>query len=83
MNPRLLEILVCPQTHQLVRLAAPEQVRDLNRRIEEGSLRNQAGQVVVEPLDGGLLREDNKVLYPIRRDIPIMLIEEAIPLPGL
>jgi uncharacterized protein YbaR (Trm112 family) len=36
----------------------------------------------MEPLDGGLIRGDRKMLYPIREDIPVMLIEEGIPLEG-
>jgi uncharacterized protein YbaR (Trm112 family) len=36
---------------------------------------------VTEPVDGGLVRSDGRFLYPIRDDIPIMLVEEAIPLP--
>jgi uncharacterized protein len=35
---------------------------------------------VTELLDGGLVRSDRKILYPIREDIPVMLIEEGIPL---
>ena len=31
-------------------------------------------------LEGGLLRADGKVVYPIRNGIPVMLIDEAIPL---
>jgi uncharacterized protein len=31
-------------------------------------------------LDGGLIRSDRKILYPIRDHIPVMLIEEGIPL---
>jgi uncharacterized protein YbaR (Trm112 family) len=27
------------------------------------------------------VREDRKYLYPIRQDIPVMLVDEAIPLP--
>jgi uncharacterized protein len=46
-------------------------------------LKNKAGQSVKEPLDGGLLRADKKILYPIREDIPVMLIEEGIPVEGL
>jgi uncharacterized protein len=35
---------------------------------------------VTEPLDGGLVRADQKILYPIRENIPVMLIDEGIPL---
>ena len=42
--------------------------------------RNKAKKPVTEKLDGGLIRADNKILYPIREDIPVMLIDEGIPL---
>ena len=36
------------------------------------------GKKIEKALDGGLLRQDGKVLYPVRGGIPIMLIDEAI-----
>ncbi len=42
---------------------------------------NRGGAGVREPIEGGLVRQDGKWLYPIRDDIPIMLVEEALPLP--
>ena len=33
-----------------------------------------------EKLDAGLLRADGKFLYPVRHNIPVMLVDEAIPL---
>jgi uncharacterized protein YbaR (Trm112 family) len=79
-DPQLLEILCCPETRQDVALAPAALVEELNRRVEAGTLQNRAGTPVREKLDGGLLRADGKVLYPIREDIPVMLIEEAIAL---
>jgi uncharacterized protein YbaR (Trm112 family) len=81
-NPDLLKILCCPETRQELRLAEPELVGSLNRRIAEGAVQNRAGRAVTEPLDGGLLRADGKFLYPIRQDIPVMLVDEAILLDG-
>ena len=80
LDPRLLEILCCPETKQDVSLAPEALVARLNDGVAEGKLLNKAGRVVQEKLDGGLLRADGKVLYPVREDIPVMLIEEAIPL---
>jgi uncharacterized protein YbaR (Trm112 family) len=79
-DPGLLKILCCPETHQPVCEADAVLVADLNRRIEKGSLKNRAGKTVSDKLDGGLLRQDRQVLYPIRNRIPMMLVEEAIPL---
>ncbi len=79
----LLDILVCPETKQPVRLADTELIGKVNAAIEEGSLVNRAGEAVRSPVDGGLLREDGNVLYAIRDEIPIMLIDEAIVLSQL
>jgi uncharacterized protein YbaR (Trm112 family) len=78
----LLEILCCPETHQEVRLADPAVVDKLNQQIATGVLKNRAGQPVQEKIDGGLIRADGKFLYPIRGKIPVMLVDEGIPLPG-
>ena len=76
----LLAILCCPETKQDVTLADQSLVDGLNQRIEKGELKNKAGQAVSGKLDGGLIRTDKKILYPVREDIPVMLIEEGIPL---
>jgi uncharacterized protein YbaR (Trm112 family) len=66
-----------------VTLANDALIARLNARIERGELKNKAGQPVTEKLDGGLIRADKKILYPIREDIPVMLVEEGIPLEGI
>ena len=76
----LVKILCCPETHQPVRFAEPALVETLNRKIIAGGVKNRAGQPVNEKLDGGLVRADARFLYPIRQDIPVMLVDEAIPL---
>jgi uncharacterized protein len=77
-DPKLLEILCCPDTKQDLALASQDMVAKLNGLIESGTLKNKGGEIVKEKMDGGLLRIDGKVLYPIREDIPIMLIDESI-----
>ena len=78
----LLRILCCPETHQEVRVAESAVVDKLNQQIAAGVLKNRAGQPVREKIDGGLIRADGKFLYPIRGQIPVMLVDEAIPLAG-
>jgi uncharacterized protein YbaR (Trm112 family) len=75
----LLKVLCCPESRQRVAPADAGLIESLNRQITAGTLRNRAGDTVTEPIDGGLIREDRKFLYPIRHDIPVMLIDEAIP----
>ncbi|NLD99580.1 MAG: hypothetical protein GX640_06875, partial [Fibrobacter sp.] len=54
-------------------------IEKINQRIKKGDIKNRGGETVKEPIEAGLLREDQKYLYPIRESIPIMLIDEAIP----
>ena len=77
---QLLEILACPETHEPVSPADEALVDSLNRKIEAGQLVNRAGEKVTEPIDGGLVREDGRYLYAIRDGIPVMLVEQGIPL---
>ena len=79
-SPELIEILACPETKQPVQLADKELVEKLNGLIEQNQLANRAGKPVKEKMEAGLVREDGKFLYPIIEDIPVMLIDEGIPL---
>lgn len=82
-NQDLLAILCCPETKQDVSLIDQNVLKRLNQRIEEGELKNKAGQLVTEKIDGGLLRADRKFVYPIKDGIPILLVEEGIPVHDL
>ena len=79
-DKELLDILCCPETKQDVTLVEGELIIKINGAIAKGTLKNRGGEIVKEAMDSGLMREDKKYLYPIREDIPIMLIDEAIPL---
>ena len=79
----LLAILCCPETKLDVSLADEALITKLNDAVSRGVLKNKAQKLVTELLDGGLIRADRKILYPIREDIPVMLIEEGIPLGGI
>jgi len=79
-DPELLKILCCPETHQPLSESSPEAVAKLNQQIAAGQVRNRRGDVVKEAVDGGLVRSDGKFLYVIRQDIPVLLIDEGIPI---
>lgn len=76
--PDLLAILCCPETKQGLSVLSQENLQIVNDHIQKGQLKNKGGEIIKDPLDGGLLREDQQVLYAIRDQIPIMLIEEGI-----
>ncbi len=77
-DKELLDILCCPETKQDLTLLDNKTVEEINKQIRLGKVKNRGGEPVKDPIDAGLLREDKKFFYPIREDIPIMLIDEAI-----
>jgi uncharacterized protein YbaR (Trm112 family) len=79
-DPELLEILVCPEDKTPVTLADAATLEALNARIAAGEVKTRGGQPVTEAVAEGLVRADGTYLYPVRDDIPVMLIDEALPL---
>lgn len=77
----LLDILVCPETKQVLRVADEGLLGTLNTSIKAGSVSTRGGEAITDSVTAGLVREDGSVLYQVRDDIPIMLIDESIPLP--
>jgi len=82
-DKQLLELLVCPENHTALHEAEPALVERINQAIQARRLKNRAGRVVEQAIQGGLVRQDGTLLYPIIDDIPVLLIEEAIPLEQL
>ena len=74
-DPELLAILVCPKTKGSLELVElPAEVRaSLKERYRE-HFRDE--EPVVEQ---GLYCAESKLVYPIVSDIPIMLVDEALP----
>jgi len=80
-DAELLKLLCCPETHQPLTAATESIVQELNQAIQAGRVKSKNGKEVLEKIEGGLVRADGKVLYPIRHNIPVMLVDESIPLP--
>jgi len=77
----LLNVIVCPETKQDLVIADNDLVDKINSLIESGKLLNRSKQKIAETIDSGLIqKEDRKYLYPIRDEIPILLMDESIPL---
>ena len=76
----LLDIIACPDDGSRLKMAKPELVEEINRQISAGEVSNRGGAQVKETIDEGLVREDEQWMYPVRDEIPVMLVDEAIPL---
>ena len=79
----LLEILVCPEDKSPVKPISEPAVQFVNGLIRQGKIKNRAGQTVSDTIEGGLLREDKRFLYPVRSDIPVMLVDEGLLVEGM
>ena len=75
---QLLEIICCPATHSPLRLMPADMLERLNARIEAGEVRQHDNQPVSERLEQALMTADQRLAYPIRDDIPLLLEDLAI-----
>ncbi len=80
LSAELLKVLVCPETHLELSLADHAVLGRLNQAIAAGRLTNKAGQPVKQQLDAALIRTDGMVAYAVVDEIPMMLVDEGIPL---
>lgn len=74
-DAELLEILVCPKSRgELELVELPDEIR--RQLVEKYREHFRDEEPVVEQ---GLYCKKSELVYPIVSDIPIMLIEEALP----
>jgi uncharacterized protein YbaR (Trm112 family) len=76
----LLTLLCCPETGQILAAASAEQLSRIEALQSEGLLRDRSGRLVSENLDAGLVRADGQWLFPVRDGIPILVLDDALPL---
>jgi uncharacterized protein YbaR (Trm112 family) len=73
-------MLRCPEKQSELTPVDDSQIKQINNAIRAGWLVNQGGSRVEELIDGGLLRAEGDLLYPIVDGIPVLLRDEAIPI---
>ncbi|MFV1965256.1 MAG: Trm112 family protein [Pirellulaceae bacterium] len=78
-----LRMLRCPVSHRPLRHAEKALLDRVNAAIDAKRLVNPLGETVDQPLDDGLVNEAGTLLYPVRDEIPCMLVDEAIALAQL
>ncbi|MDX2227927.1 MAG: hypothetical protein SFY92_12655 [Verrucomicrobiae bacterium] len=74
----LLPVVCCPETRQKLKLADLAFVEGLNADVARGKIRYISGKVATEAFEGGLLREDGTVFYPIIGGIPVLIYHEGV-----
>jgi len=78
LDPELLALLVCPETHQDVVPATAGELVLLNEAIARGEVLTVGEKKAEGPVEGALIRIDRSVAYPIRDGIPVMLVPEGL-----
>lgn len=76
----LLKLIADPETHEPLRYATADELAQLNGAISQGNLKNRGGQAVTETLSEALVAPGSRRAYAIREGIPVLLLEEALPL---
>ena len=79
-DKELLEILVCPETGEPLEEAGREIIERLNELVELGTLVDRSGERISEKIEEGLICRGGEYLYPVRENIPILLLENSIPI---
>jgi uncharacterized protein YbaR (Trm112 family) len=74
----LIQMLRCPETKEMLSEAPESLIAKINEAIEQKVAYYRNNTPVLDKIDGGLLRADGKYLYPVREDIPILLVDESI-----
>lgn len=75
---KLLDIICCPVTHVPLKIMPEATLHRLNTRIEAGRVRQRDDSPVTEPLEQALITTDERLAYPVRDDIPVLLEEQGI-----
>jgi uncharacterized protein YbaR (Trm112 family) len=82
LDPEFLQILRCPKTRKPLRMASAAELQAINRRITDQEVVDASGRKREQPITEGLVPEGEALLYPVEDGIPILLIDDALPLPA-
>ena len=77
MQKSLVDILCCPVTRGPLRLASAAEVGAINAAIDRGTVANEAGKPVREPVSAALVATEGERVYRVDDGIPVLLAEES------
>lgn len=83
MDRKLLDLLVCPATHQPLHRLDAKQREALNAAIAKGEIRRGDGRTETQALADALASRDGKQVYRIDDGIPVMLVEDSLQTAGI
>jgi histidine triad (HIT) family protein len=75
-----LQAARCPVTRQSLRMAEASLVDRINRAITAGAAVSRNEEKLARSLGGGLVTDDESLLYPVYDGIPCLLADRAVPL---
>lgn len=79
----LLDIVCCPLTRAPLERLSEAKLHQLNTLIRQNRIKNEAKEIVEEPLTDALVTRDGRIAYPVRDGIPVLLIDQGITLSQL
>ena len=82
MEASLLELLCAPSTHACLRLADEKEIRSINRLIGSRLVRNLTGELLRSELEACLICDTDRICYPIRDGIPVLIPDAAFHFPN-
>lgn len=83
MDRKLLDILVCPASRQPLGLLDRAGLDALNRAVAAGTVRRVDDALQADAVSEALITDDRRTIYRIDDGIPVLLVEEGIPVSGL
>ena len=74
----LLEVVVCPHTHQPLKRVSANRLQELNEAIARGAIHNRRGDRIVTPVDGALVCDEGRHAYLITGGIADLIWDESV-----
>ncbi len=83
MDKALLDIVCCPVSLVPLAVMPESKLHRLNELIRARQIKNREGVALDLPLEEALMSRDEKIAYPVRDGIPVLLQEQGIMLAQL